>query len=266
MRRASKPTWISSKEGSNAVEDMMGVGLGSDLCAEHEWGVADMQRAFECSFAQDGIARRRIMAIPNNLQFFTGRNYDGIMLEQPKWQSTYEARFQDLRETTLKRYGDAKEPGFVTAWDQSTFGLCAYGPKDDPARARVRLLWDAFQRKDIALWTSVGVFHLGSGLLFVIVSKVPDEQKEVMLNHDLSQQRLSERMRELGIEEELRAAGKGWFALSPRWTDDQETDLKIWLNPTDQRVNNSGYFTVEELRQWIKGSGPVPRTTQKEAR
>lgn len=54
------------------------------------------------------------------------------------------------------------------------------------------------------------------------------------------------------------------FALSPSRplaTNEKKSkyDLRYWLNPMEQRHNNSGYFTVEELEQWIENKGPIPK-------
>ena len=72
-----------------------------------------------------------------------------------------------------------------------------------------------------------------------------------------------------GIEEVLKKAGKRYYALSPRWaasikgTKNGEVETKygvvFWLNPCDQYKNNYGHFTVEELQQWAKGEGPIPK-------
>jgi hypothetical protein len=31
-----------------------------------------------------------------------------------------------------------------------------------------------------------------------------------------------------------------------------------FLNPMRQQENNFGWFTVEELEQWMEGKGPIP--------
>jgi hypothetical protein len=62
----------------------------------------------------------------------------------------------------------------------------------------------------------------------------------------------------------------GYFALSPRWAFDNEKDktkhpVMFWLNPQNQKDNNFGWYTVEELDQWINGEGPVPKEARVEA-
>lgn len=61
-------------------------------------------------------------------------------------------------------------------------------------------------------------------------------------------------------------AGLSWYALKPAWRDffedpvyQSEYKVIFFLNPEGQNKYNSGWFTVEELLQWIKGKGPVIR-------
>jgi hypothetical protein len=82
---------------------------------------------------------------------------------------------------------------------------------------------------------------------------------------------LHEAAKATGIEEKVCAAlksdfgGKPFYALSPSWKNKQNTKHKVvfWLNPTDQQKNNYGWFTVEELEQWIEGKGPIPMKKKK---
>jgi hypothetical protein len=49
--------------------------------------------------------------------------------------------------------------------------------------------------------------------------------------------------------------------LSPSWTHDRhETKYKVvyWLNPQNQRQNYFGWVTVEDLLDWMKGTGKIP--------
>ena len=54
--------------------------------------------------------------------------------------------------------------------------------------------------------------------------------------------------------------GRAYLCLSPQWiSGDRKSQHPVmyWLNPADQDKNNAGWFTVEELDQWIAGTGPV---------
>ena len=53
----------------------------------------------------------------------------------------------------------------------------------------------------------------------------------------------------------LNDQGKQWRSLERwQWMDGQ---IRFWLNPTDQVQYQSGWFTIDELIQWSRNSGPV---------
>ena len=56
----------------------------------------------------------------------------------------------------------------------------------------------------------------------------------------------------------MEKAGKKYFALSPRWKDDNKKEVIFWLNPYHQDIDNFGWFTVEDLKDWAKGKGKIP--------
>lgn len=58
-----------------------------------------------------------------------------------------------------------------------------------------------------------------------------------------------------GVEAKLKAAGKRWYALSPRRFDDGR--LMAWLNPMEQHEYNYGWFSIADLEMWAQGKGPV---------
>ena len=62
---------------------------------------------------------------------------------------------------------------------------------------------------------------------------------------------------ETGIYKILKDAGKRFFALSPKWKDDNKEEVVFWLNPIEQHIYNYGWFTVEDLKLWAKNEGPV---------
>lgn len=268
MQQAREPQWIYLPNG-----DVAGVALGSDSCSEHEWGVDRMKWLFGCSTEKDGIERRQITKIPKDLHRYNGISKHPYDKKTKDWP--YEAIFlsptescyqqpKDIAEKKLCRYDDST--GLCTGWDEGTFGIVAYGEKD---KKNLVALWDAFQKKDIAFYTNIGVFHSGGGLIFAIVSKIPDEDKKKMYDGDLKYKELLKQSAATGIEEELKVAKKEWIALSPRWAgkgDKTKYPVVYWLNPTWQDRNNYGLFTVEDLKLWIKNEGPIPKKEQPRGR
>ncbi len=73
-----------------------------------------------------------------------------------------------------------------------------------------------------------------------------------------------EELNEIGEE-----AKKGYYALQPMWaskiksTKDGEIKTQypvvFFLNPINQNECNFGWFTVEQLLDWIDGKGPIPK-------
>jgi hypothetical protein len=60
-----------------------------------------------------------------------------------------------------------------------------------------------------------------------------------------------------GIEDYLKAKWRRWFALSPRWANEEKTEVKFWLNPMDQHIYEAGWYSVEQLMEWVEDRGPV---------
>ncbi|MDE2344076.1 MAG: hypothetical protein KGL63_11935 [Betaproteobacteria bacterium] len=61
-----------------------------------------------------------------------------------------------------------------------------------------------------------------------------------------------------------------YFGIRPTWSREfierrkadpvarpTEDDLTVWLNPMEQRHHNFGWFSVDALRRWFDGEGPV---------
>ena len=89
----------------------------------------------------------------------------------------------------------------------------------------------------------------------VVVAKMGPffkEQCELMVTQKLM---LLEEARVSGVEEDLRAAGMRFYALRPE--RGMYGELRFWLNPKDTGAYVAGSYSVGELREWVRGSGPV---------
>lgn len=230
--------------------------MGADYCAEHEWGVQEMKDTLGCDATQDGIERRRVRTLPPELRKHSTAKLDSIFLTPLEW---FYAQPDALLQTELRPLNASEK--LLCAWDERTFGIAAY---DTENRARVTELWDAFLRKDIAFWSpSAGLLVRGAGLIFVIISRLPEVELKAVLDADQDRQRLQREADKLGVEKALRDGGKHWFALVPGWADNRKESIRFYLNPLEQHLTNSGWFTEEELRLWLKDEGPVLKTTKK---
>ncbi len=225
---------------------LVGIALGSDFCAEHEWGIDGIKRKLGFDSKLDGIARRTMSRKSDELQYIETKKYQAIFLSPT--ESFY--RHPDS-------WAEQMRQGLGMAWDADTFGIVARTEAD---QTKLKELWEAFQRNDIAVWTSVGVFHMGSGLTFVMPSRMPEKYKEELLEKDLSHRRLEARVEEMGIRELLKKAGCKYFALSPKWDSSgvtPEATVMFWLNPMEQHKHEAGWYYLEDLKQWAQGKGPI---------
>jgi hypothetical protein len=261
------------------VEDgkLIGVNLSADYCAEQEWGIKVIRRHF--GLADDksviGIQRRTITKCPEvvwgkdrwdsepGLQFFPGKTKASNMYLMLGRHPIKEA---DLKDGHFE-LNSWRDENIGAAWDEGSFGIRVKG---ESYRGYLTEIYEAFKKLDIAIFlgkTMPGNPFENAGLQLMIVSRIPENCKKVMYDGDVDYNKLQEASAATGIEAELRAAGKSWFALSPSWADrfkstkdgDVKTSYPVmyWLNPMEQHINNSGWFTVEQLRDWAKGTGPV---------
>jgi hypothetical protein len=242
--------WILGPKG-----ELLGIALGSDFCAEHEWGVESMRKQLGCDASKDGIERRIIHTLPIDLRLFK----DFAIFLSPK--KDYYKQPEDWLKGELKPYRDEE---LVCAWDEKTFGIAAYTPA---SKDKLGILWRAFQRKDVAFWTNVGPFHLGGGLIFGIVSKLGEGDKKDMLEKDLEVKRIKALVEKTGIEEKLKKAKKSYYALSPKSSESfknhtSKYPIVFWLNPQEQHLYNYGWFTLEDLELWADNKGPIMMTEE----
>jgi hypothetical protein len=168
----------------------------------------------------------------------------------------------------------------TAAWSDGEFAVFARSEQDIQF---LKDLHQAMQNGDAAIWMGKmqpnNPFE-NAGLIIGIVSRMPADVIQKFVEADTAQLDLERMDEATGIKERLRLAGEpkdggvqsyryhrpfGYYALSPRAiTPEQQTErgtthpVIYWLNPQDQDNVNYGCFTVEELDQWIAGTGPIP--------
>lgn len=93
-------------------------------------------------------------------------------------------------------------------------------------------------------------------------SRVAPQVRADVLATDREHKRLLAAAAATGIEQRLKAAKRGWYALSPGWVDERKQEVHFFLNPMEQPRYNHGWFTVAELDAWAAGHGPVMKSDQ----
>jgi hypothetical protein len=269
MRRGSKPELIYDVERStNGPRELLGINLSSDYCAEHEWGIKDIREAFGLPDKDTvyGLKKRKITRVPKTLAWV-------------KYVSTWYVSRLDVERGLAKKVGDTKitNEGFVlhdwyheepdkmalnselhgvglrAAWSEDDFAVIS---NDLGEIAALREIFDEIQKKNTCIFFGGGGPFQNSALVIAIADRLPKEITEDWFQYDYEQQQIKKEFEATGIEKLLAAAGKRYYALSPRRRDDGS--LWYWLNPCEQHKTNYGWFTLEQLQQWAKDEGPIP--------
>lgn len=262
----------------------IGVSLGADHCAEHEWGIERLQRLLGITGkGRAGIGRRTTQAKaiePGVLTFHEDGNYCALLCRtryggEPDYNQLTAAVAADklpcsprftIPKKRKEKPGLDPEWEFSGAWRGEGFMLLAHSRFVDWVRA----LHAAALRDDLAVFVggTSNPFDRG-GLILCIVSEVPAKYLKQMRDADLDRDRLEKAAKKTGIHAVLKTAHKDYIALSPQWFSPggwggrpgeppkSKHQVMFWLNPSKQDVHAAGWYTVEELKQWADDKGPV---------
>ncbi len=150
-------------------------------------------------------------------------------------------------------YGLQSDQLIKSSWDDSDARVVVFGPRRVQA---LRGLYNALKQGKATLGVSGPTNQFGRGALCLCDStKVSEEQKISVMQADLERIALRDKVRASGIEKDLEAGCRGYCALRPRM--EENGDLLFFLSPKNQMMYNSGWFSLRELQDWIKGEGPV---------
>lgn len=251
------------------------ISLGFDFCAEHETGLRGIQNGLGIDpDAEPGLARRQATIKGRNLfdyvHFKDFPKDTKTMRAETRLMVDFGERDRNLQMFETRRMGLMRDMGkdIYSCWREDAFCVQAYS---DEAREFISALHDAILSGDICLGHGVSQAFGRSPLTLAIPSRMPPEVSRKILDDDLAHDRLIAAAFETGIEARLKAAGLGFYHLRPEWTDHFETlvgrkgkpsdetehQVIFFLNPMRQSETNYGWFTVEELDQWIDGQGPI---------
>ncbi len=238
------------------IEDggkVVGICFGADATSEHEGGHGPLKEMFglpsNVSRGCFGLDARTVTKIPSHLFFFQfGYTTYLICSRGLNWLDE-----KRLTQSTLDRLIHArKDERLSTAWDEASFGVRLLDDRGEVLQG----IYNRMRSNDAVIFQISGAW-IGKGLHICVKSSVPEKIKTWFEEQDTSRLNLLEAFAATGIETRVKASGKRYFALSPRWFDEKSGIFKIWLNPWDQDMYHSNWFTVEELDAWIRDEGPV---------
>lgn len=130
------------------------------------------------------------------------------------------------------------------------------------AKSVVSDLAKAYQKNDLALY-SYGIQRIE-----IVNSKLfPKNLNDDLIKADANSEALLKEFKATKIVDILKSAGKGYYSLVPHKELDKKTgeyQLLFWLNPVDQHLNNHGWFTLDDLKQWANNEGVIVKHTEPE--
>lgn len=252
---------------------LMAISLGADYCAEHEWGIAGIKRSLgvpESVTRKIYGAKARTITKNDKINFvktsktIEGRSYDLYILTD--WGYSFKSKDENInsiKELARKNWSpnegrsrykqEGVEPlsDIHCGWSEGNFIIVSTDEN------MMTSLNDAFKKLDVAVMLSGGGVFQNAGLTFWILSNTPNDIKSHWDCVDEDHFELEDAVEKSGIKKILEDAGKGYYALSPRWNDDNKKELKFWLNPHDQNKYQYGWYNIDELKQWAKDKGPI---------
>lgn len=270
--------------------EVIALNLGADHTAEHEWGIKNMEfllgikgleipKPLKITTAEkivefinpkksiplgiDSRTQTKEVFVAHNLDTKGAKGISGYGKGKKKhtlWGFTLKSFYYnfDFNETYKNEYYSPENEDLIGYWDSSDFAVLL----EDKEIAQEFV--NAFSRKDIAVWVGASGPFRNGGLIIAIASRLPEDFRHEMEESDKDRVELHRAAAKTGIHRKLRKADKGYYALSPRWSDDDKTEVVFWLNPYDQRNNNFGWYSVKDLEDWIKGKGKIPKATETE--
>lgn len=139
-----------------------------------------------------------------------------------------------------------------TAWDENSFGIYV---KDKNGKKLLKELYKSILDGDIAIWLGGGGVFQNAGLNIGLVDRLPEEGLQTLFDADKKNYETKVAGEKTGIYKVLEKSEKRYYACSPCFQEDGS--VMFWLNPHEQQKYNSGWFTVEQLKQWANDKGPI---------
>ena len=194
--------------------EFLGVNLGADYCAEHEWGIRELSDFFSLDQNAMGIERFRI------------NSYNPVCVQKTQWTEN-KMQWVGLyinsshcwnKDIPLKKFLPRPykfvEDELCAAWDSSSLGIVVHKTN----AWVVDKLVQALESNNLAImYGQNAIFQRDGGLRLVLISNLSDEEKKELKAEHEDNAKLLKAVEKTGIHEYLKFHGKDWYALSPAW-------------------------------------------------
>jgi len=256
MRRAKNGAWI--------IENgkFFGISTGFEFAAEHECGMKSLQNSA-------GIDSLNTIYTKNKKKWYNFKKYNPvlgldrttILNKHNVMQGTFE--MEDGYEYYAFGYNvrsnnftppDTVEDILETYWDDTSFLIISND------KEKMTMLVDACYNKDLAFTTGGKVLNDHAGIRLVIKSKTPQHIIDACKTDDSKALELKLYDDKYKVQDLLRKNGCDFYACSIHWKDYDKKEVQWWLNPQEQHSYESGYCSLEDLKDWTKGKGKVIKT------
>jgi hypothetical protein len=287
MRKASQDYGLIIDD-----DKFIGIALGYDFTAEHEWGIQDLRTLCgipEASKKSIGVKSRTITKVPPLVfQETTKKGMKfAILYTGNKWHTQEEN--EKYLPGEMKNYVDdliwnekwykehpstrSDKDNIITAWDGGSFGVAVMGDKEV---GYLKELKEEIEKKNL----TIAVANLreanpfaGSSLCLLITDRIPIETRDALYRGDKSYFDREDYEKKIGMKKIIAEkehngykGSKYFCACSPKWIDHDDAenrekrkkemntkyDIHYWVNYSDDD-DNYGYYTVEEIKEWLTG-------------
>jgi len=275
MRRAySNVDFIGEEDKNNFI----GISLGYDYCAEHEWGIKGIKYAFgmpdELKPENFGLSYRTISKFDEKrLKFFKHEN----KVKKVKYSFAFLifSKYNDFGLENLpypmKNYQEEMIPSeyekegkeLITAWAEDDFCIIV---RDEKNVKNLEEIFEALKSNDICIGMFGGAAFENAHLTIAIKSRMPQYVDDNLKKSDLESFETAKIRKDW--EEKVEKSGKknfeDYMCVSPRFFDffdKKEENTLMKKNNTKYRFNfwinasgdNYGWYTGEQVEEWMKG-------------
>lgn len=219
--------------------------------------------------------------------------YKESIKREKEWYETELARSKKSKKKDP--YVPEKKDSLMTAWDERSFGIGVVGETE---ANWLEFLYEQFKKKNIAIAmmniTPNNPFS-NSSLTLAILDRLPEEVLDMMYQADKKYYDLQDYEKKIGMvklkekvkkrrQAESRKSNSHYYkglhyymACSAKWIDyeDEEErekfkkergtkyDIQYWINYSDDD-ENYGWYTVEQIMEWLKGKKKLTEVVPKE--